>query len=112
MFIRLSEHLIICIRQVFPDDNTFASAGDDVVSLLTIEEVHKNGPCSGAAALSCPVGHLDVVGSDRDATLVTEDRTHFAVQSAAVSFSGTLHTRRFHLLEYVCRSFTSFSHSA
>ncbi len=39
------------------------------LSLLTIEESHKNGPCSGAAALSCPVGHLDVAGGDRDANL-------------------------------------------
>ena len=63
-----------------PNDNTFvlevASTDDDAVSLLTIKESHKNGPCSGAAALSCPVGHLDVAGGDRDANLVTEDRTH------------------------------------
>ena len=42
MLIRFSEHLIICIRQVFPDDITFvlevASTDDDAVSLLTIKE--------------------------------------------------------------------------
>ena len=80
MFTRLSEHLIIGIRQVFPDDNTFvlevASACEDAVSLLTIKESHKNGPFPGAAALSCPVGHLDVAGGDRDANLVTKNRTH------------------------------------
>ena len=87
MFTRLSEHLIICIRQVFLDDITFvlevASTDDDAVSLLTIEESHKNGPCSGAAALSCPVGHLDVAGGERDANLVTEDRTHLQSPSLA-----------------------------
>ena len=87
MFTRLSEHLIICIRQVFLDDITFvlevASTDDDAVSLLTIEESHKNGPCSGAAALSCPVGHLDVAGGERDANLFTEDRTHLQSPSLA-----------------------------
>ena len=87
MFTRLSEHLIICIRQVFLDDITFvlevASTDDDAVSLLTIEESHKNGPCSGAAALSCPVGHLDVAGGERDANLFTEDRTHLQSRSLA-----------------------------
>ena len=80
MFTRLSEHLVTGICQVFPNDNTFvlevAWTDDDAVSLLTIKESHKNGPCSGAAALSCPVGHLDVAGGDRNANLVTEDRTH------------------------------------
>ena len=80
MFTRLSEHLEIGMCQDFPEDNAFvlevASAGENAVSLLMIEESHKNGPCSGAAALSCPVGHLDVAGGDRDANLVTEDRTH------------------------------------
>ena len=87
MFTRLSEHLIICIRQVFLDDITFvlevASTDDDAVSLFTIEESHKNGPCSGAAALSCPVGHLDVAGGERDANLFTEDRTHLQSRSLA-----------------------------
>ena len=59
MFTHLSEHLVIGMCQVFPNDTTFvlevALAGDNTVSPLTIEESHKNGPCSGAAALSCPV---------------------------------------------------------
>ena len=97
-----------------PNDNSFvlevASAGDNAVSLLTIEESHKNGHCSGAAALSCPVGHLDVAGGDRDANLVTEDRTHLRCAIGCSLLLLLWHLEhsvpRFYCLQYFLKNLT------
>ena len=68
------------------------------------QRIYKNGPCSGAAVLSCPVGDLDdtCVVMPTMSLKITQTVT---VQSAAVtSFSITWSTCSFHLLEYCCTS--------
>ena len=68
------------------------------------QRIYKNGPCSCAAVLSCPVGDLDVtcVVMPTMSLKITQTVT---VQSAAVTpFSVTLKTCSFHLLECCCTS--------
>ena len=54
-----------------------ASTADDAVSFLPIEEPYKYRPGSGAAALSCPMGHLDVTCLGWNADFVAKNCTRF-----------------------------------